>query len=219
VKIEFSDKEFTIVGIVKDFNFESMHEPVKAVAFTHTRDFVAFRYFSFKLNPGNLAESVQEVENIWKKVFPNDPFVYAFTDERIALTYQTELQLKKASAIGSGLILVIVLTGVLGLVSLSISKRSKEIGIRKVLGASASNILGLVSREYALLLIASFLAGVPLSYIFCSRWLSTFAYHINLTWWMFVTPIIFLFLITILAVGAQSVKSALSNPVDTLRYE
>lgn len=219
VRIEFSDIEFTIVGIVKDFNFESFHEPVKPVAFTHTRDFAAFRYFSFKLNPGSLAGSVQEIERVWKKVFPNDPFVYAFTDERLALTYQTELQLKKASAIGSVLILVIVLTGVLGLVSLSVSRRSKEIGIRKVLGATATNVLGLVSGEYAVLLIVSFLAGVPLSYLFCARWLSSFAYHIDLTWWMFLIPIVFLFLITILMVGAQSIKSALSNPVDTLRYE
>jgi putative ABC transport system permease protein len=219
VRIEFSDNEFTIVGIVKDFNFESFHESVKPVAFTHTRDFTAFRYFSFKLNPGSLAESVQEVESIWKKVFPNDPFVYAFTDERLALAYQTELQLKKASAIGSVLILIIVLTGVLGLVSLSVLKRSKEIGIRKVLGATATSILGLVSGEYARLLMVSVLAGVPLSYIFCLHWLNRFAYHINLTWWMFLVPILFLFLITILMVGAQSMKSALSNPVDTLRNE
>lgn len=219
IKIEFSDRDFTIVGIVKDFNFESFHKPVEPVAFTHTRDFAAFRYFSFKLNAGHLAESVQEIESIWKRVFPNDPFVYAFTDEKLALAYQTELQLKKASAIGSMLILVIVFTGVLGLVSLSVSKRSKEIGIRKVLGATAPNILSLVSREYIVLLTVSFLVGIPLSYLFCSSWLGAFTYHINLAWWMFLVPVAFLFLITVLLVSAQSLKSALSNPVETLRYE
>lgn len=219
IKIQFSDQEYTVVGIVNDFNFESLHEKVKPVAFTHTRDFQAFRFFSFRLNPGNIAESVQEVEKIWKKVFPNDPFVYTFTDERMASIYQTEFQLKKASAIGSVLILVIVLTGVLGLVSLSVARRRKEIGIRKIVGATAPNILALISGEYAVLLMISFLVGVPSSYLFCLRWLSGFAYHIELAWWMFVFPVAFLFLVTILIVGAQSIKSALSNPVDSLRYE
>ena len=219
VKIEFSNSEFTVVGVVKDFNFESFHEPVKPVAFTHTRDFQAFRYFSFRLSPGNLTQAVQEVEKIWKRVFPNDPFVYGFTDERLTIIYKTELQLKKASAIGSVLILVIVLTGVLGLVSLSVAKRSKEIGIRKALGATVSNILALVSREYAVLLGVSFLVGVPVSYLFVSQWLADFAYHIELSWWMFLAPVLTLFVITILLVGAQSIKKALSNPVDSLRYE
>ncbi len=219
MKIQFSDQEYTVVGIVSDFNFESLHEKVKPVAFTHTRDFQAFRFFSFRLNPGNIAESVQEVEKIWKKVFPNDPFVYTFTDEQMASIYQTEIQLKKASAIGSVLILVIVLTGVLGLVSLSVARRRKEIGIRKIVGATARDILALISGEYAVLLTISFLVGVPSSYLFCLRWLSGFAYHIELAWWMFIVPVAFLFLVTILIVGAQSIKSALSNPVDSLRYE
>ena len=219
VKMEFTDNEFTIAGIVKDFNFESLHQPVKPVAFMHTRDFAAFRYFSFKLSPGNINESVQEVERLWKKIFPNDPFEYSFTDERLALAYKTELQLKKASVIGSVLILVIMLTGVLGLVSLSVAKRNKEIGIRKVLGASASNILVLVSREYAALMMISFIAGIPLSYLFGLQWLNNFAYHIDLAWWMFAGPVSFLFFITLFMVAAQSLKTAISNPVNALKYE
>lgn len=219
VKIQDADQEFTIAGIVKDFNFESLHQPVKPVAFLHTRDFGAFRYFSFKLNPGNINESVQEVERLWKKVFPNDPFAYGFTDERLTLVYKTELQLKKASVIGSVLILIIALTGVLGLVSLSVAKRNKEIGIRKVLGASASNILVLVSREYAALMVVSFMAGIPLSYIVGLQWLNNFAYHIDLAWWMFVAPVLFLFFITLFIVAAQSLKTAISNPVKSLKYE
>jgi putative ABC transport system permease protein len=219
VKIQNFGQEFTIAGIVKDFNFESLHQPVKPVAFLHTRDFGAFRYFSFKLNPGNINESVQEVERLWKKSFPNDPFVYGFTDERLALIYKTELQLKKASVIGAVLILIIVLTGVLGLISLSVAKRSKEIGIRKVLGASVSNILVLLSQEYAALMAVSFIAGIPLSYLFGLQWLNNFAYHIDLAWWMFVAPIVFLFFITICIVVAQSLITAISNPVKSLKYE
>src|SRR5258706_1640282 len=212
VKIQFFDKEFTITGIVKDFNFESLHERVKPVAFTHNRDFQAFRFFSFKLKPGNVAQSVQVVEKLWKRVFPNDPFVYSFTDERLAMSYKTELQLKKASAIGSVLILIIVLTGVLGLVSLNVAKRNKEIGIRKVLGASASDILILISREYAILMSLSFAIGIPFSYGFVLQWLNGFAYHINLEWWMFVIPILILFFMTIIIVSLQSFKTVVSDP-------
>jgi len=219
VRIQFSDLEFTISGIVKDFNFESLHKAIEPVAFTHNRDFQAYRYFSFKLNPGNLVESVQSVENLWKKTFPNDPFVYAFTDDRLATTYQAELQLKKASTIASVLILIIVLTGVLGLVSLSVAKRNKEIGIRKVLGASASNILTLISGEYAILMAVAFVIGIPVSYLFASEWLSSFAYHIELNAWMFVVPILILFFITIILVSLQSYKTAIANPVKSLKYE
>jgi putative ABC transport system permease protein len=219
LKIQFSDKEFTVSGIVKDFNFESMHERVKPVAFTHNRDFQAFRFFSFKLNPGNLAQSVEAVEKSWKSVFPNDPFVYTFTDERLKISYQTELQLKRASAIASVLILIIVLTGVLGLVSLGVAKRNKEIGIRKVLGASASNILILISREYAVLMVAAFVLGIPISYLFVSQWLSSFAYHIDLNGWMFAVPMLILFCITIIMVCIQSFKTAMADPVKSLKYE
>ena len=135
------------------------------------------------------------------------------------MAYKTELQLKKASIIGSVLILVIVLTGVLGLVSLSVSKRNKEIGIRKVLGASTSNILVLVVQEYALLMAVTFFAGIPLSYLFGSQWLNNFAYHIDLTWWMFGVPAIFLFFITTFMVAIQSLKTAMANPVKSLKYE
>lgn len=219
VNIQFSDKEFTIAGIVKDFNFESMHERVKPVAFTHSRDFQAFRYFSFKLNQGGLSESVQAVEKIWKQVFPNDPFVFGFTEDRLAITYQTEVQLKKSSTIASVLILIIVLTGVLGLVSLGVAKRNKEIGIRKVLGASAYNILILVSREYAVLMFVSFIIGIPISYLFAKKWLNDFAYHIDLNGWMFIIPMFVLFCITIITVFLQSFRAAIADPIKSLKCE
>ncbi len=219
LRMQFSDKEFTVAGIVKDFNFESMHERIKPVAFTHNRDFQAFRFFSFKLHPGNIAQSVQEVEKNWKNIFPNDPFVYTFTDERLTMAYQTELQLKRASAIASVLVLIIVLTGVLGLVSLGVAKRNKEIGIRKVLGASAYNILILISREYAVLMAVAFLMGIPISYLFVSHWLSGFAYHTDLNGWMFAVPILILFCITITMVCLQSLRTAMAEPVKSLKYE
>lgn len=219
ISIEYSDQEFTIVGIVKDFHFESFHKPIEPLVFIHTRDYTAFRYFSFKLAPGSISQSVKAVEAQWKKVFPNDPFVYNFTDDRLSIVYKTELQLKSASVASCFLILIIVLTGVLGLVSLNVAKRKKEIGIRKVLGAEVADILVLVSREYAAIMLVAFGLGVPISFLFGTRWLNNFAYHIALEWWLFTIPLLLLFIFTILLVVLQSLRTALSNPVNSLRYE
>ncbi|MDR7130398.1 putative ABC transport system permease protein [Algoriphagus sp. 4150] len=215
----FGDVEYTVTGIVDDFNFESLHTSVKPVAFMHNRDFGAFRYFSFKLENGDLLESVQELEKLWKQVFPNDPFSYAFADERLQMLYTTELQLKKGSSMATVLMLILVLTGVFGLVSLSVSKRSKEIGVRKVLGASVFNILALISREYVLLMILAVSLGAPLAYWFASSWLENFAFHITLSWWMIALPFGIVFLMTLVIVVSHSLRTAMSNPVNSLKSE
>jgi putative ABC transport system permease protein len=220
LKLEFwGDVEFTVTGIIKDFNFESLHTTVKPLAFMHNRDFNAYRYFSFKLQPGDLVQSVSEVEKQWKTIFPDDPFVYGFVDDKIQVAYKMEYQLKKASGIASVLMLVIVLTGIVGLTSLSLSKRTKEIGIRKVLGASVSNILVLMSREYIVLIVLSFVVGIPLAYWFIQQWLESFAYQIELSWWMFAVPELMLLGVTVLVIAFQCLRTAVANPSKALRYE
>jgi putative ABC transport system permease protein len=213
------DREFSIIGIIKDFNFDTLHEAVRPVVIMHSRDFMGFRFYSIKLNAGDRSLRVREVERAWQQVFPDDAFVCSFADERIQQRYQTELQLKKASTLASGLMLLIVMTGVLGLVALTVAKRNKEIGIRKVLGASATQILALISREYALVMSVAFAIGLPLSYLFINEWLSTFAYRIPLQWWMFVMPPAFIFAMTIFIVVAQALRAAMTDPVKSLKYE
>lgn len=220
VKLQGSgDQEYRIIGIVKDFNFETLHEVIRPIVIVHSREFMAFRFYSIKLNPGDIAQRVQEIESAWHKAFPDDAFVSSFADERIQQRYKTELQLKQAATLASVLMLLIVMTGVLGLVALSVAKRTKEIGIRKVLGASASQILELIGREYAIVMAISFAIGLPLSYAFISQWLSTFVYHIPLQWWMFVLPPAFVFAITLCIITAQGMRAALANPVKSLKYE
>jgi putative ABC transport system permease protein len=215
----FADVEFTVSGIVEDFNYESLHEAVKPVVIMSNRDFAAFRFFSFRLEPGNLSESVAEVERLWKKVFPNDPFDFAFADDRLKALYATELQLRKASTLATVLMSIIVLTGILGLVSLNISKRIKEIGIRKVLGAKVTDILGLMSKEYARLVLLATAMAIPLSWYFGYRWLQNFVYHIELEWWMLIMPGMLLLIFTVAVVSSQSFKSAAANPVDSIKCE
>lgn len=219
VKAAGSDTVFTVKGIVQDFNYESLHQKVGPLMLMHPRDFKAYRYFSFRLEPGSPTESINEVEQLWKQVFPDDAFNYSFADDRLQALYTTELQMKKAATVATILMLVIVVTGVLGLVSLSVSKRTKEIGIRKVLGATISNILGLIAKEYLVLMAVSFLLAVPLTYFLATKWLENFAYHIELSWWMFMLPIAILFCVILCIVGGQSFKTANTNPVNSLKYE
>ncbi len=212
---------FRVAGVVKDFNFFSLHQQVKPLVFMNTRNnlFPAFRYFSFRLQPGNIAQSIEALEQRWKEVFPNDPFEYAFMDQNLQRLYKTEIQMKKAAGVATVLMLFIVLLGVLGLASQSVTRRTKEIGIRKVLGASVSSVLLLIAREFVWLIAIALLVAIPLTYYFVGQWLTTFAYHIDLHWWMFAVPGTLLFLIALLVVSGQSLKAALSNPVDALRIE
>jgi putative ABC transport system permease protein len=210
---------FTIRGIINDFHFNSLREEVEPIALLHTKELNFYRFFSFRLTPGNLSESVAETHRIWKRVFPEDPFEYAFMDEQLTRLYKTELQLKKASAVATILMLIIVLTGIIGVVSLSVSRRTKEIGIRKVLGATISNILLMISKEYIALAALAFAISIPLAYYFVSHWLEGFSYRIEIHWWMFALPGVFTMVITLFIVGWQSLKTALLNPTKTLKYE
>lgn len=217
--VEYGDTIFTVKGVMSDFNFDSMHEKISPLMMMHSRDAQAYRYFSFKLEGGSTIESVQAVEQAWKKAFPDDPFDYWFADEQLKTMYTTELQMKKATTTATILMLVIVVTGILGLVSLSVSKRTKEIGIRKVLGASLRDILTLIIREYVYLILLAFAVAVPLTYWLVQQWLGTFAYRIELGWWMFALPGLSLLLFTVLLVAGQSLGTASTNPVKSLKYE
>ncbi|MGC3947580.1 MAG: ABC transporter permease [Chryseolinea sp.] len=213
------DQEFTVVGIVKDFNFESLHEPVKPVVLFHVRDTQVFRYFSLKLRPGNLTNAVQEIEKTWRQAFPDDAFLAIFADERVEQQYKTELKLRKGAALASALMIVIVMTGVFGLVALTVARRTKEIGIRKVLGGSASHILTLIAKEYVVVLLLACVLAIPLSAWFITQWLDAFSYHITLKGWMFASPVGGVLLLTLLIVVLRAMRAALTNPVRAIRYE
>lgn len=213
------DQEYKIAGIVRDFNFETLHQAVRPAVFIHSREYLTFRFYSVRFNAGDMATNIKQLESAWHAAFPDDAFVGSFADERLQQRYKTEIQLKRSSTLASILMNVIVMTGVLGLVALTVAKRTKEIGIRKVLGASVSQLVGLVGKEYAIVMIIAFAIAMPLSYLFVTDWLSAFVYHIPLQWWMFCIPAAFIFLLTMLIVVLQSVGVAIANPVKSLRYE
>lgn len=216
----FSDTVyFTVKGIVKDFNFNSLHQAVKPMGFLHTNQGLTYRFFSFRVNPGNVLEAVTAVERKWREVFPDDPFDYAFMEDRLAALYKSELQLKKASAIGTVVMTVIVVVGILGMVSLAVSRRFKEIGIRKALGASLWNILRLFSVEYVRVIVLSIVLAIPFAWFGITQWLEGFAFRVGLSWWMFAVPGVVLMAIALFVVIVSVRKAAVSNPVDALRVE
>jgi putative ABC transport system permease protein len=210
---------FTIKGITKDYTQTSMRDGRSPLVFFHPRQAVAYRYFSFRLKPGNVQQSVAAIETKWREVFPEDPFDYAFMDDRVAAMYKTEVQLKKAADIGTGVMAVIVAIGLLGMVSLAVSRRVKEIGVRKVLGASVWSILQLFSVEYIMIIGISVVIAIPLAWLEINNWLQGFAFRIELTWWMFIIPGIVLMTLAMLVVMATTRKAAASNLVDALRTE
>jgi putative ABC transport system permease protein len=213
------DVVFTIRGVVGDFHFSSLRDQVKPLAILHTNELQTYRFFSFRLKPGNVSESIENLNAMWRRIFPDDPFDYKFMDEHLALLYKSELQLKKAAMVATGLMLFIVLTGILGVVSLSVSKRTKEIGIRKVLGATVAEILVMISKEYMKLAAVAFIIAIPLTIYLINRWLAGFAYRVDIDWWMVVVPVSLVLVIVLLVVSLQSLKTALLNPSHTLKNE
>ena len=219
LRITGSDSVYTLAGVVKDFNYASLRDKIGPIMFRHTDDVVRFRYFSFRLASGNLPEAVDALEKKWKEVFPQTPFVYAFMDKNLQDLYKTELQLSKASGIATVLVLIIAGLGMLGLVAMNVSQRTREIGIRKVLGATVSAILVMLSKEYIRLILVALMPAIPAAFFLTSRWLDEFAYRIHIAWWMYAMPVSFVLLLVILVVTGQSLKTALANPVDSLRTE
>ena len=212
-------KPFTVTGVIADFHFGSMQEKIMPQIFVNVNRATVYRFFTIKLKPGNMQESIAALQLSWSKLMPGAPFEYHFMDEALNRVYQSELQLKQAANIATFLAIIIVLLGVLGLISLSIQKRTKEIGIRKVLGSSVTGITGLFLKDFLVVVVLAGIVACPLAWYLMQTWLSNYAYKINISLYPFVISILSLTLITALLIALQTIKAAFSNPVDSLRSE
>ena len=210
---------FTVAGVTKDFHFGSMQQAIQPVTFFNVHLFTVYRGFSFKLTPGDISSSLADIQKKWSVLLPGAPFEYTFMDETLKRLYKTEIQLKQASYIATFLSLVIVLLGILGLVSLSIQRRIKEIGIRKVLGANVSGIIALFMKEVLPIILLAGIIACPFAYIIMQRWLRDYTYRIDITITPFFLAILLLSFITTILILVQTIKTALANPVKSLRTE
>lgn len=219
VRLHYYPKPFTVVGVIKDFHFESMHAAIKPTAFMQVKDNNYYRYLSFRLNPSNLAEAMRSIETKWRTLLPDAPFEYTFMDQTVKKLYQSEVQLQQAAKVATILAIIIVLLGILGMVSLNITRRTKEVGIRKVLGASGISIVFLFLREFLIVLAIAILIAFPLAIMSMNNWLQNYAYRIELSWITFASVGLVFVLMVALLVGFQTLKAARLNPVKSLKIE
>lgn len=219
LKMTDDPQTYIISGIVKDYHFESKHESIKPLLFYNVRYWNAYRFISLKLAANNLPQTIAAVQTKWNSLMPATPFEYSFMDDTIQKAYQTEIHLKKAAYTATLLAGIIVMLGIIGLISLSIQKRVKEIGIRKVLGATASSIIALFIRDFIIVAAAAGIIACPLAFLFMKHWLNDYAYRISITPMPFVIALIALFGTTIGLISFQVVRSTLLNPVKSLRSE
>ncbi len=209
------DKE--VVGVLDNYNQMSLKDNVSPIIYFPQE--INSRFFSLKLQGGNATRAVEEVKNVWQRFFPGNPMDYFFLDSFFNRQYAKEDQFGSVFSIFSGLAIFISCLGLFGLSAFSALQRTKEIGIRKVLGASVPNILLLLSREYIWLIVISVVIGVPLTYWIMDNWLSNFAYRTNIGWVIFAMAAALVFVVALLTVSYQTLRSARANPSNTLRYE
>ena len=209
----------TICGVTKDFHFGSMQQKIQPIAFINVDLGKIYRFLSFKIKPGNLAASIEALQTKWASLLPGAPFEYTFMDDTLKKLYQSELQLQKAAQAATVLALIIVVLGVVGLTSVSVQKRTKEIGIRKVLGAPTLNIISLFLKEFLPVILLAGIISVPFALHIVRAWLNDYTYRIPITPQPFLISIIFLTLITTVIIGFHIAKAGIESPVKHLRSE
>jgi len=219
VRIPGDPTIYVVKGVTTDFHFGSMQQKIAPIVFFNVQFVPIYRFLSFKLHPGNIASTLTAIQKKWRTIMPGTPFEFKFMDETLADMYQAEIRLKKASYTATILSVIIVLLGVVGLISLSIHKRTKEIGIRKVLGSSIPSIMTLFMKEFLLVIIVGGVVACPLAYVIMNRWLQGYAYRIQITATPFIVSIICLGFVTALLICVQTFKVAFANPVKSLRTE
>lgn len=207
----------TVVGVVEDFKTNSLREEVKPLLIASRKSM--FGMVSMKLKSANLAKSRQTIEKIWDKFYPEYAYNSVFMDESIEQFYRQEQQMALLYKIFSGLAIFISCLGLYGLVSFMTVQKTKEVGIRKVLGAGVGNILLLFSKEFTLLIGLAFVIAVPVSWYVMTNWLNNFAYKITISWVVFAVAIAFSLIIAWISVGYKALGAALANPVNSLRTE
>jgi putative ABC transport system permease protein len=211
-------RESIIIGVVRDFNLQSLHSRIEPLAILlGENDFI--RYITLRLKSTNINNTLKTIQKKWEAVFPGQQFEYSFLDSKINLRYKGDIIRRDIVLIFSILSILIACAGLLGLATYSAEDRTKEIGIRKVLGASSKSIVVLLSKEFATCVVIAIVLAWPAAYFFMQRWLMGFAFRTSMGIASFVIAGIFAFLIAQLTVVFQSLKAAWANPVDSIRYE
>jgi putative ABC transport system permease protein len=213
----FPVKDVEVIGVVRDFHYQTLHYKIQPMMFGWNDPWLWM--ISVKIAAERVPETLAYIEKTWKEFCPGFPFDFHFIDELVDSQYKNEERLAKTIAFFAALGIFIACLGLFGLASFLAEQRTKEIGVRKVLGASVGGILMLQSKEFSKWVVAGNMVAWPLAYYAMNKWLADFAYRTNIGIWPFLTAAVLVLSIALLAVGYQSIKAATANPVDSLRYE
>jgi len=209
-----------IVGVVKDFNYKSLHSKVEPLVFINAPDWFSCGVVKVSsTNYNDIKKVINKLEFLWKQVSPNFPFEYNFLDESLASQYKAEEHFEKTFIGFSSLAIIISCLGLFGLVSFTTEQKTKEIGIRKVLGASVSSLFYMLSKEFLKWVVIADIIAFPIAYYFMNKWLEDFAYKIEISWWIFILSGGIALMIALLTVSFQVIKAAIANPIESLKYE
>jgi len=206
-----------IVGVVKDFHFNSLHEQIEPLAlYLYPSN---LEYFYIRIHAGQISQTLENLSNQWNELVPDQLFEYSFLDENFDKLYQAEKRLEKLFGYIAFLAIIIACLGLFALASYSTEQRTKEIGIRKILGASVSNVVLLLSKEFIMLVLIANIIAWPVAHFMMNRWLQGFAYRTDIGLFTFILSAFIAISIALVTVGYQTIKAARANPVDSLRYE
>jgi putative ABC transport system permease protein len=209
-------KPYHIIGVMKDFNFRSLRENVTPLVFYLTPRGGAF---SVQINTSNIAGLIAQIKDKWKEISPNKQFSYSFMDDEFNQIYSTEQRTGKIAVAFTSLAIIIACLGLFGLAAYAAEQRTKEIGIRKILGANVSVIVAMLSKDFIKLVLISIIIAAPIAWWAMQKWLQSFAYRENIQWWVIAVAGFGAIAIAFITISFQSIKAALSNPVNSLRSE
>jgi putative ABC transport system permease protein len=209
-----------VIGIVKDFHFQSLHQTIAPMIMAHAKNTLQYiDYFTVRLSGTDVTQTISQMESILHNIDPSHLFEYHFLDEQLDLFYQEDLKREKIFIASSFATIFIACLGLFGLAAFTAQQRTKEIGIRKVLGASVSHITLLLSRDFLTLVLIAFVLSVPIAWLAMHEWLQNFAYRIPISPWLFISAGGMAIAVALLTVSFQAIKAALANPVKSLRNE
>ncbi|MEM9919405.1 MAG: FtsX-like permease family protein, partial [Bacteroidota bacterium] len=216
-QLNFYNRDWNIVGILPDFHQRSLHHAIEPIIFLPS--YSPNNFLTLRVNRENIEQTLASVQIAYRQFFPGNTFNYTFLDEHFKRLYEADLRFSSILALFTLLTIFIACLGLFGLASYTTYLRTKEIGIRKILGASTGGIIGLLSKDFLKLILIALFIGAPIAWLFMDKWLENFAYRIEIHWWMFFLAGLAAVLVAFITVSIQGLRVALSNPADSLRSE
>jgi putative ABC transport system permease protein len=211
--------DFQVIGVMEDFHHNSLHEEIKPTLFEMEVNVKRYDYVIASVSSANFEQTVKTIEKTWKSLIHDTPFEYSFLDQTIQKQYDEDRRVSNITSSFGIIAMIICALGLYGLSSYMAERRFKEIGIRKVMGASVRQIVAMMSTEFVKLVLVAFVIAVPVAYYGMTKWLEGFAYKVSIGWLVFALAGLVALAIALITISFESIKSAMGNPIDSLRSE